>query len=317
MDEGYLAWLDSAPLSTATRETYVRRLKAFLNWLWDRHGLTYDRLLTRSDFARYGYFYRQYLALNDFKTNSVNTTMIAIEKYMCFRALGKLDSWRREKPEDAAPKSLTKEELASFLLVVESSTSLRNKTLVLLLLHTGLRLGEVVALRFGDVKVCRTRGTLTVRCGKGLKRREVPLSKSVRGILLEYIPFLQAELVKRFGAEPNDPNQPFWLGQYGKSFSPRCADRVVRNLGRVARLKVSVHVLRHTFLSRAVRSGIDLVMVADWAGHSQLETTRRYARPTLEEKAAEIERLNIDIVTRSSGPPRLVERARRRSRSSA
>ena len=45
-------------------------------------------------------------------------------------------------------------------------------------------------------------------------------------------------------------------------------------------MRLSAHVLRHTFLTRMVRQGSDLVLVAELAGHRRLETTRRYSLPS-------------------------------------
>lgn len=294
----------------------MRRLKAFLDWLWETKGLTFLHLRTQSDFAGHVYYYREYLLKGGAKTNTLNTSMTAIDKYMNYRTLGRLN-YTRVRAEDVAPRALTPKELKSFLWSLEQSTSLRNKALVLVLLHTGLRLGEVAALKLADVRVCRTRGSITVRCGKGMRRREIPLSSSVRSILLEYIPVLRADLVKRRKAVLEDSNQPFWLGQYGKNFGTRNIDRIIRTIGDRVNLNVSAHILRHTFCTRAVRSGIDLVSVADLAGHSNVQTTRRYCKPTKEEKAAQIEKLNIDIVFNSSESVRLVDRPRKRSKASA
>ena len=316
MDEGYLLWLDSAPISSASRETYTRRLKAFLDWLWETKALTYDRLLTNSDFVRHAYWYGEYLLKEGAKTNTLNTSMTAIDKYMNYRTLGRLN-YTRVRAEDVAPRALTPKELKSFLWSLEQSKSLRNKTLVLILLHTGIRLGEVAALKVADVRVCRTRGSLTVLCGKGMRRREVPLNSSVRNILLEYIPALRADLVKRKRAALDDSNQPLWLGQSGKKFGTRNIDLIIRKIGDRVNLNVSAHVLRHTFCTRAVRSGIDLVTVADWAGHSRVETTRRYAKPTKEEKAAQIEKLNIDVEFSSGETVQSIDRARKRSKARA
>ena len=50
----------------------------------------------------------------------------------------------------------------------------------------------------------------------------------------------------------------------------------MRKLGRAAGVELSAHVLRHTWVTRLVRAGNDVVLVADLAGHRKLETTRRY-----------------------------------------
>ncbi len=316
MDETYLVWLDSAPISSASRETYTRRLKAFLDWLWETKRLNYDQLLTNADFARHAHWYREYLLKGGMKTNTLNTSMTSIDKYMNFRTLGHLN-YTRVRAEDVAPRALTPKELKTFLWSLEQSKSLRNKALVLVLLHTGIRLGEVAALKLSDVRVSRTRGTIAVRCGKGMRRREVPLNGSVRNILLEYIPALRADLARRSKTAMDELNQPFWFGQNGKKIGTRNIDYIIRAIGDRVNLNVSAHVLRHTFCTRAVRGGIDIAMVADWAGHSRVETTRRYAKPTKEDKAAAIEKLNIDVAFSSGETVQSIDRARKRSKARA
>jgi integrase/recombinase XerC len=53
-------------------------------------------------------------------------------------------------------------------------------------------------------------------------------------------------------------------------------------------------VLRHTCLTSLVRSGNDLVLVAEIAGHKRLETTRRYSLPSREDRETAMEELRVD-----------------------
>jgi len=55
---------------------------------------------------------------------------------------------------------------------------------------------------------------------------------------------------------------------------------VFRQLGREAKVELSAHVLCHTCLTNLVRRGNDLVLEASVAGHTRLETTRRYRLPS-------------------------------------
>ena len=68
----------------------------------------------------------------------------------------------------------------------------------------------------------------------------------------------------------------------------------VRKLGRVAGVELSAHVLRHTWVTRLVRAGNDVVLVADLAGHRKLETTRRYSLPSLGDRQRAVEGLAVD-----------------------
>jgi site-specific recombinase XerD len=64
--------------------------------------------------------------------------------------------------------------------------------------------------------------------------------------------------------------------------------------GKDAGVSLSAHVLRHTFLTRMVRQGSDLVLVAELAGHRRLETTRRYSLPSDIDRLLAVENLQID-----------------------
>jgi site-specific recombinase XerD len=52
--------------------------------------------------------------------------------------------------------------------------------------------------------------------------------------------------------------------------------------------------LRHTCLTNLVRSGNDLVLVAEIAGHKRLETARRYCLPSIEDRERAMEELRVD-----------------------
>lgn len=54
---------------------------------------------------------------------------------------------------------------------------------------------------------------------------------------------------------------------------------------------MSPHVLRHTFVTNLVRDGTEIVLVAELAGHRNLDTTRRYSLPTVEDLDAAVESL--------------------------
>ena len=85
-----------------------------------------------------------------------------------------------------------------------------------------------------------------------------------------------------------------FVGRSGRRLSKRSVDDVVRTLGKDAGVALSAHILRHTFLTRMVRQGSDLVLVAELAGHRRLETTRRYSLPSDVDRLLAVENLQID-----------------------
>jgi integrase/recombinase XerC len=77
--------------------------------------------------------------------------------------------------------------------------------------------------------------------------------------------------------------------------SSRAVDLVVRRLAAEAKLDLSAHVLRHTAVTNLVRSGADVVLVAEIAGHRRLDTTRRYSLPSQADKDAAVEAVVVEI----------------------
>src|SRR3954463_11019197 len=162
----------------------------------------------------------------------------------------------------------------------------RDRAIVVVLLYTGLRLAELVALDVDDVRVSARKGLVVVRSGKGDAYREVPLNALVRQVLEEWL----GERARRAG----EAERALFVGRSGRRLSKRLVDDVVRGLGEDAGVKLSAHVLRHTFLNRMVRQGSALWPVAELAGHRPLETPRRYSLPSAVGRLLAVERLQID-----------------------
>jgi integrase/recombinase XerC len=189
---------------------------------------------------------------------------------------------RRQELPKLAPRALDAEELRRFLKAIMQSDSLRNRAVATIMLNCGLRISEVAALNVSDVALSARKRELTVRCGKNSKRRTVPINKDCSEVLQHYLQ--SAKLI--------DPNSPLFVSRKGFRLSQPAIDHLVRQFGKDAGVEVSSHRLRHTCLTRLVRAGIDIVAVAEIAGHSRLETTRRYSLPTEAVMIAAMEKLN-------------------------
>jgi integrase/recombinase XerC len=75
---------------------------------------------------------------------------------------------------------------------------------------------------------------------------------------------------------------------------PRAVDLVVRKVARAAGLELSAHVLGHTCITKLVRKGSDIVLVAELAGHRRLDTTRRYSLLSDADRQLAIDGLEIE-----------------------
>jgi integrase/recombinase XerC len=219
------------------------------------------------------------------KPSSVSLTLAALDHFYRFLGLGPARVGRIALPQQA-PRAFGPEEQKRFLRAVERLGPVRDRAVALLLLYTALRMGECAALEVGDVLLSARKGKVIVRAGKGGAYREVPLNSEVRAALEAWLDHRR----KRF-ADTGEP--ALFLSRRGRRLSTRAIDLLLRRLGKEAGLAFSAHTLRHTCLTNLVRQGTDLVLVAELAGHKQLETTRRYSLPSDQDRAAAMERLRL------------------------
>lgn len=167
---------------------------------------------------------------------------------------------------------------------------------ILLALCTGMRIGEVCALRWEDVDFIHK--VICVRCTVGRiyncklrltekifsspktkdSFREIPVSKQLFSALKE---------VRKISVSP------FVVGNSQQSKEPRAyRDYFTRLLKRLNIPKITFHGLRHTFATRCIESQCDCKTVSTLLGHSNITTTLNlYVHPNINQKKRCIERM--------------------------
>jgi integrase/recombinase XerD len=150
--------------------------------------------------------------------------------------------------------------------------------------HTGLRVGELAAVRLNDVEISERKGSVTVRSGKGSKYRVVPLNLDARRAISEYL-----------AVRPQVADDYLFISQRGAGIKAQAIENVVKKYARRAGLDdVSPHTLRHTFGKSALGTGIDLVTVAALMGHDSIETTAVYTQPSTRDLEQAVDKLASD-----------------------
>lgn len=172
--------------------------------------------------------------------------------------------WRPKIPQ-ALPKYLTEQEYARVKLAAES-LSLRNRSLILFLFSSGCRSSEASYLNIQDVQL--EKRTAIVK-GKGKKIRHIHFSEECALVLREY-------LATRSG----DQEGPLFKNKFGRRLAKSGIYEVTTKLGKKAGLMQSLHphCCRHTFATNMLARGADIEFIADEMGHTDLNTTRVYAR---------------------------------------
>jgi integrase/recombinase XerD len=171
------------------------------------------------------------------------------------------------------------DQAASLLQYARGKTRVRDRQIVTLLLHTGIKIGELVSLDVGDVYTGnRIRKSVRIAWRGGKSARAVPLDRISReaiALILEFNLNRGASL---------DPDQPLVISrqrnQKDASFriTSRQVQRIVRSLADEADLgfKVTPSTIRHTFAKTQLDGGADLPTVQHLLGHRDLKTTRDY-----------------------------------------
>ena len=168
---------------------------------------------------------------------------------------------------------LTEEETAALVAAPDPATWIgkRDRAMLLVAAHTGLRNAEIRALRRRDVAL----GVgAHVRCsGKGRKMRCTPLRRDVATVL-------ESWLAER-GADPEAPVFPNSRGGFmsADALQRLVAQHVAAACATCSSLvgrKITPHTLRHTTAMGLLRRGVDLTVIALWLGHESTETTQIY-----------------------------------------
>ena len=142
-------------------------------------------------------------------------------------------------------------------------------------LNTGLRIGEILSLRWENVDM--ERNLLSIFALKTHKTRTVPINSDARRVLEVWAMGRKNEFV-------------FYNHETGKPFVD--LDAGLALACRKAGIEgVTWHKLRHTFASRLVNRGVDIVTVQQLLGHSTVVTTMRYTHTNLDSKRNAVAKL--------------------------
>lgn len=251
-------------LTEATQRFYRQQLQAFAVFLAQRE-IGDMRDLTPSDIRSY----LTALQERGLRPHSVHAAARAIRALCNFLegegvlAQSPMLKVRMPRLPSAIPPAFTDADVLHLLAACEQA---RDKALILVLLDSGCRVSEFLALNVGDV-VIRT-GQVHVRQGKGRKERLVYIGARSRRQLLRYL------------AERGDPDQddPLWVSQTsGERLTAAGLRLLLRRLGERAGVRhCHPHTFRRTFALWSLRSGMNIYALQRLMGHADLQILRQY-----------------------------------------
>lgn len=246
-------------LAPRTVRAYADDVKSFLVWF----NLTNDapaspQTITLTDAREF----KQHLIQRGFSPASINRKLVVLKMFFRFNGVS-LEMRLLPKP-DLKPRWLDRRQQAALVREAEKQINaantedrkvkaIRNYAIIIFLLNTGLRVGELVALGPDDLTLGERSGSARVRFSKRDKSRTVPLNSEARKAVASMTLPLGLKVL--------------------------AIQRIIIGIGNLAGLKISPHTLRHTFAKNLMDAKQDINRVALLLGHSSLNTTMIYVTP--------------------------------------
>lgn len=206
--------------SAATRRNYLSDIRQFMAWCekrWQTEAEPVINPKASSNFSPQAVatpllvHYREWLLQEQhLKINSINRFLVSLKRYFEWAVTSEMierDPARVVKlarHQQTVPRFIDDKEEEALMAAVTTSRNLRDRTILTLMLHTGLRATETCQLQVKDVQLGRRGGLIRVTTGKGNKYREIPLNATIRPLLQEYIAGLPTNEIYLFASSKTE-----------------------------------------------------------------------------------------------------------------
>ncbi|MCX7940154.1 MAG: site-specific tyrosine recombinase XerD [Endomicrobia bacterium] len=276
-------------------------IEEFINYVQFEKGLSQNTVLAyRRDLLQYISFLKSInktvnnvsaediteflwkLKENNLKTNSLyrkSSCITQFHKFLLSEGITEnnpVEFLVKPKLQRKLPQVLTVEEVERLLNFVPKRrfNDIRNKTMIEVLYATGMRISELVNLKYDQVDLSNKFIRVV---GKGEKERIVLLNNKSVQALKEWFKIRQ----QKFGNKNlGEFNQYIFLSKLGRPISRIDFWEQLKNYVKQAGItkNVSPHTLRHSFATHMLKYGADLRVVQELLGHSDISTTQIYTQ---------------------------------------
>ena len=248
----------------------------------------------------------EYLQQTGYEKSSCNQRLAAIKSYMWYVADGDI-TWQQNalivsrvpflRAPDKERATLSEECLkALFSAPGKDKRGVRDATVMIILYDSAIRLSELIGLKISDVNLQKSIPYLRIR-GKGDKERIVSISGHAAEHLKNYMALFH-------GPTSVSTECLFYTVIHGEAhaMSPGNVARIIDKYVKLIRPlhpelpdKVHPHMFRRTRATNLYQSNIELELVSRILGHSSTQTTRIYAKPSLEMLKAAMDQSNPEL----------------------
>lgn len=288
--------LDSYPISIATKNDLRAPTRHFL-WYAEQLGIKPQFIDDIAEFMAWLKSERNNVAptinhrlsdLRGFCRYLYKKNAISLDEYEAIREISDVDD---ERVIDFTWLSAN-----DVHLVLKSTDSnreaIRDRFLLSLLYESGARINEVLSLKLLDVKATSNREADVHFYGKGKKHRITPLSREIWNQFEDYC--------EKYHPDKTSENLLFYSFRNGRrnKMSSDNVSRILAGCEEEVRksnpdlIHLHSHLFRRTRAMHLYQAGVPLPTISEWLGHSNIETTRFYAKVTEEMKRDALHKLS-------------------------
>jgi len=285
-------------VSPNTLRSYQKSLEELLDFVKDREQIPLGQITFEYLTADMILSFLEYLEIDKACSISTqNTRFAAIRAFMEYAAdydvalVANLNKLKKVPFRKSDSKVLVDYiSMAAITAIIEqpdtsTQKGLRDQFFMILLYDTGARVQEILDIKLCDLQLGRLPKVTLL--GKGRKTRVVPLMEKTVQHLKKYL------LVFHADSAPAADLPLFYSVTHSERhpLTPRMTQYILQKYGEQARKicqevppNVHPHLFRHSRAMHLYQEGMDLTLVSQWLGHSQLETTQIYAHADTEHK---------------------------------
>jgi len=277
LQEGFREWLQTLGYATSSVTNLPRHVREFLHYQ-EQNG---KRSLVQLQAPDASLFIEQLKATigprtgRGYSNNHINKYIQALKLFSSYlRQTGRTGigfTLALLKDPRNKPEWLTRSEIRQLYEATQDDVlGIRDRAMLAVYYGCGLRLSEGAALTLSDVLADSK--LLYVRKGKGYKQRYVPMAGRVYGEIRLYIEEGRPQLLQ-------GPTDRLFIGAgSGKPLDKQSLYVRIKRLVSIAELtkRVGTHTLRHSIATHLLQSGMTLEKIAEFLGHSSLDSTQLY-----------------------------------------
>jgi len=261
-------YLQGEGVSHLTLRGYLADVRLFTEWFGKRRAQAFAiENLSANDMCEYRQYLQNEMGFKDSTISRKLASLSAFSRWAVQTNQIGLDPAERMK----FPRWLERQEQSALITAIERDlpqassrwyvTRRRDTSIILFMLHSGLRLSEALSLELEDAQV----ESILVQRANGNRERRVPLNAEARKVLQDWL-----------AVRPPDRSPFVWVAMDG-IVKERAVQQVLNRYARAAGLmEFSADVLRHTFARNMVKAGAGLEEIAALLGIANLKSMQSY-----------------------------------------